>query len=49
MLKNLMLLFKFKLFTQKNMQFYLFSHIALFSGRLLNHDSFTRGDAVGLK
>ena len=30
MSKNLMLLFKLKLFIQKNMHFYLFSHIALF-------------------
>jgi len=32
MSKNVMLLFKLKLFIQKNMLFYLFSHIALSPG-----------------
>ncbi len=32
MSKNVMLLFKLKLFIQKNMLFYLFSHIALSTG-----------------
>jgi hypothetical protein len=35
MSKNLMLQFKLKIFIQKNMQFHLFSHIALFYGQTL--------------
>lgn len=47
MSKNLMLLFKLKLSTQKNMQFYLFSHIALFTGLIIDPLLRTQGDALG--
>jgi hypothetical protein len=46
-----MLLFKLSLFIQKNMHFYLFSHIALFSGlifhfRLLFHRALPYAESI---